>query len=130
MARDAVDDVVDQWRRERPDLPMEAMATLGRLGEFDVLAGLRRAGPPYVAAPSRLTRMPMLSPAAMTNRLDRLETAGLVALTDAGFATVDAAVTDHVALEEELLGPLTAAQRRGLDDGLRALLASLEAGRG
>jgi DNA-binding MarR family transcriptional regulator len=166
VARDAVDEFVDQWRRERPDLPLEAMGTLGRLGrvmgmgvrlieanlarhglrlgEFDVLAGLRRLGPPYVAAPSRLTRMLMLSPAAMTNRLDRLEAAGLVerrpdpddrrsvlvALTDAGFAAVDAAVTDHVALEEEILGSLTAAQRRGLDGGLRALLASLEAGRG
>lgn len=165
MPEDAVDEFIAQWRRERPDLPLEAMGTLGRLGrvmglgvrlieanlarhglrlgEFDVLAALRRLGPPHVAAPSRLTRMVMLSPAAMTNRLDRLEEAGLVerrpdpadrrgilvALTEAGFARIEAAVTDHVALEEEILGALSADQRRGLDDALRALLAAVEARR-
>jgi DNA-binding MarR family transcriptional regulator len=162
---DAVDRFIAQWRRERPDLPLDAMATVGRLGrvsalgetvieanlrrhglrigEFDVLAALRRLGAPHVAPPSVLTRMLMLSPAAMTNRLDRLEAAGLVerrpapgdrrsvhvALTDAGLARVDAAATDHVALEEDLLSALTAPQRRALDDALRALLAALEARR-
>jgi DNA-binding MarR family transcriptional regulator len=158
---DAVDEFIAQWRRERPDLALDAMATVGRLGrvagigervieanlrrhglrlgEFDVLAALRRMGAPHVAAPSRLTRMLMLSPAAMTNRLDRLEQAGLierrpapddrrstpVALTDAGFAAVDAAVTDHVALEQEILSALSPDQRRALDDALRVLLATL-----
>jgi DNA-binding MarR family transcriptional regulator len=84
----------------------------------------------------------MLSPAAMTNRLDRLETAGLVrrephptsrrsllvSLTDEGRRVVDAAVTEHVANEEALLAGLTAAQRRQLDDLLRRLLASFESG--
>jgi DNA-binding MarR family transcriptional regulator len=97
---DAVDRVIAQWRQERPDLELGAMATIGRLGrliahlaprveaallrhglttgEFDVLAALRRGGAPHQQTPSELSGTLMLSPAAMTNRLDRLEASGLV----------------------------------------------------
>lgn len=163
--RDAVDDLVDQWRHERPDLSpdgLAAMATIGRLGrfaalvaprveqvfaghglrtgEFDVLAALRRAGEPHVLTPTRLSRSLMLSPAAMTHRLDRLDDAGwverrldpenrrsiLVSLTDAGRELVDRAVADHVAHEQRILGPLDADDRAVLDALLRRLLAGLE----
>lgn len=162
MSADAVSLFMEQWRRERPDLPLAAMETLGRFGrvmalatrrieatlgghglrvaEFDVLASLRRLGPPYVATPSQLTRTLMLSPAGMTSRLDKLEAGGLierrpdpadrrsllVVLTDAGLASVDAAVADHVATEEAILAALTDAQRHALDDALTTLLAALE----
>ncbi|MEU0539548.1 MarR family transcriptional regulator [Nocardia sp. NPDC005978] len=97
---DAVDVITAQWRRERPDLELEAMAIIGRLGrlaavagkridavfgahglqrgEFDVLAALRRSGKPYRLNPSVLADTMMLSRAGMTSRLDRLEKAGLV----------------------------------------------------
>ncbi|TLG15597.1 MarR family transcriptional regulator [Nocardia cyriacigeorgica] len=97
---DAVDAIAAQWRRERPDLELEAMAVLGRLarfealarreieavftahglqrGEFDVLAALRRVGEPFELSPSVLADTLMLSRAGMTGRLDRLESAGLV----------------------------------------------------
>lgn len=163
---DAVDRLVEQWRRERPDLDVAAMATIGRLGrlsalagpvveaglaahgltigEFDVLAALRRAGAPFTLTPTVLARTLMLSAAAMTNRLDRLEAAGLVTreldpgnrrsirvtLTRAGRERVDAAVTDHVAHEERLLAPLSAEDRRTLDALLRKLLAGIEAAAG
>jgi DNA-binding MarR family transcriptional regulator len=159
---DHVDRLVEQWQRERPDLDLDAMALLGRLGrlqalagreveavlqqhglnvgEFDVLAALRRAGAPNEMAPSALARLVMLSPAGMTNRVDRLEAAGLVerradpedrrsqriALTAAGRKLVDAAVTDHVANEVELLSPLTKAERKELDRLVRKLLGPLE----
>lgn len=162
---DAVDRYIAQWRAERPDLPLDAMGTFGRLGrllgvagpliervfaahglttgDFDVLASLRRSGEPWTLTPSVLARGLMLSPAAMTNRLDRLEAAGLVdraldpdnrrsmrvSLTAQGRATVDAAVTEHVANEERLLDALTADERRTLDHLLRTLLAALEAER-
>jgi DNA-binding MarR family transcriptional regulator len=160
---DEIDAFIEQWRTERPDLGagLEAMALFGRLGrlaavagpaiegvllrhgvttgEFDVLAALRRAGTPFTLTPTVLARMLMLSPAAMTNRLDRLERAGLVersvdpgnrrstlvALSAQGRATVDDAVTEHVANEARLLGGLTDTQRRTLDDLLRLLLATL-----
>ncbi|WP_019925654.1 MarR family winged helix-turn-helix transcriptional regulator [Nocardia sp. BMG111209] len=104
---DAIDEIVAQWRRERPDLDLEAMAILGRIGrlyqlgeraietvftahglgrgEFDVLAALRRAGEPFELNPSVLADTLMLSRAGMTSRLDRLESAGLVRrIADAG----------------------------------------------
>lgn len=98
--RDDVDDIVEQWRRERPDLRPEPMAIFGRIyrlarlvgdeqertyarwsisrGEFDVLATLRRAGEPYTRAPKALAASMMLTSGGMTGRLDRLERAGLV----------------------------------------------------
>src|SRR5687768_6871052 len=97
---DHVDQLIEQWRKERPDLTLVPMAIFGRLGrlyalatrsieavvrehgldigEFDVLAALRRSGPPFAMTPSALSRTLMLSPSGMTNRLDRLESAGLV----------------------------------------------------
>lgn len=104
---DAIDAIVTQWRRERPDLDLEAMAIVGRLGrlhlvaeravervfvdhglqrgEFDVLAALRRSGEPFELNPSVLADTLMLSRAGMTGRLDRLESAGLVRrIADAG----------------------------------------------
>jgi DNA-binding MarR family transcriptional regulator len=164
MPADVVSTFIEQWRRERPDLTLDAMATLGRFGrvmglatrriestlgahglrlaEFDVLASLRRIGPPYTVTPSQLTRTLMLSPAGVTSRLDKLEASGLVerradpgdrrsllvVLTDAGFAAVDAAVTDHVATEEGILAALTPRQRAALDGALQVLLSSLETG--
>jgi DNA-binding MarR family transcriptional regulator len=97
---DRADTAVEQWRRERPDLPSLPMALLGRLseaaervmrdhmnplfaeaglqpGEFDVLATLRRAGEPYMLSPTRLYEALMISSGGMTARLDRLERAGL-----------------------------------------------------
>ncbi len=98
--RDAIDVILDQWRRERPDLDLSAMGLLGRLwqasallapqveevfarhglrrGEFDVLTALRRAGEPYTLIPSELADTLMMSRAGMTNRVDRLEQSGLI----------------------------------------------------
>ncbi|WP_343716313.1 MarR family winged helix-turn-helix transcriptional regulator [Inquilinus sp.] len=92
---------VEQWGRERPDLPALPMAIFGRLsdaaervmrdhmnplfaevglqpGEFDVLATLRRSGDPCMLSPTRIYEALMISSGGMTARLDRLERAGLV----------------------------------------------------
>ena len=159
---DHVDRIVEQWRRERPDLDMSALALLGRLvraahladlelaagvagfglqpGWFDLLAALRRAGPPYELNPTSLMEATMLSSGGITKRLDRLVEAGLaerrpdpddrrgtlVRLTPKGRAVVDRALEAHVANEERLLGPLGASDRRSLDRLLRRLLAGLD----
>jgi DNA-binding MarR family transcriptional regulator len=159
---DRVDEVVGQWRRERPDLNTAALALFGRLlrvaqlvdaelapalrdhglqpGWFDLLAALRRAGPPYELNPTELMRATLVSSGGMTKRLDRLEEAGLVErspdpgdrrgtrvrLTRAGKTVIDKMVDIHVANEERLLRALSAADRRTLDKLLRALLADLE----
>ena len=159
---DHVDRLIEQWARERPDLELGSMATIGRLGrlhallsrtiadvfaghglqigEFDVLAALRRSGEPFVMKPSDLARMLMLSPAGMTNRVDRLEAAGwierrndpddrrssLVRLTEDGRELVDRAVTDHVANEARVLEPLSPTERAALDRALRTLLRQFD----
>lgn len=95
-----VDDLMDQWRRVRPDLDISPQAVFGRLhqladqtrsqlvlgystfgvgeGEFDVLAALRRAPHPEGLAPGEIARYTMVTSGAATKRLDRLEEAGLV----------------------------------------------------
>ncbi|WP_285488982.1 MarR family winged helix-turn-helix transcriptional regulator [Amycolatopsis taiwanensis] len=159
---DAIDAVVEAWVRERPDLDLDAIAVAGRLGrvglllapaqetvftafglqkgEFDVLASLRRSGEPYTLRPSQLSATLMLTRAGMTNRLDRLETAGLVErtldpadrrsfrvrLTDKGYATVEDAMTAHTANVTRLLSALSEEQLGTLDGLLRILLRALE----
>ena len=108
------------------------------VGEYLVLAALRRAGPPYrmnptalygsvhpvvrrhdqAARPSRASR-PRRAP-ARSSRSAR--SAG--GLTDRGRELVDAAVVDHLANQERLLGALSASERGKLSDLLRKLLAS------
>lgn len=98
---DAVDRIVDQWRRERPDLDPSPMLLIGRLhrlaglleaelrpvfaeaglgdGDFDVLATLRRAGAPFLLTPGQLAEQTMVTTGATTKRLDRLQARGLIA---------------------------------------------------
>jgi DNA-binding MarR family transcriptional regulator len=161
-SRDHVDEIVTQWRRERPDLDVAPLALFGRLfrvvhladaalgpefakhglqpGWFDLLAALRRSGAPYELNPTELMRATLISSGGITKRLDRLEEAGLVErrpdpedrrgtrvrLTRRGRAVIDRVIEVHVANEGRLLGPLSAADRRALDDLLRSLLSGLE----
>jgi DNA-binding MarR family transcriptional regulator len=159
---DHIDRILDQWRSERPELHTGALGLIGRLmrtavlaeevlveplrerglepGWFDVLAALRRTGPPYELNPKRLMETVMLSSGGMTKRLDRLERAGLVKrgpdpgdrrgtlvrLTARGKRMADRTVDLHIANEERLLEPLDEAERHALDGLLRKLLTELE----
>jgi DNA-binding MarR family transcriptional regulator len=98
--RDHLDEIVAQWRRERPDLNVAPLGLMGRLlraanladatfaegiaeyglqpGWFDLLAALRRTGAPYELNPTQLVRATLISSGGMTKRLDRLTEAGLV----------------------------------------------------
>jgi DNA-binding MarR family transcriptional regulator len=99
-APDRVDDIIEQWQNERPDLDVSGMAIIGRIGrleklirprlnaafaehgleswEFDVLATLLRSGSPHQLTPGALLESTMITSGAMTNRIDRLEHRGLV----------------------------------------------------
>lgn len=153
---------VEQWKRERPDLDVSPMLVLGRLneassliarerlaplfarfglqaGEFDVLATLRRSGQPYALTPTALYEATMVTSGAMTNRLDRLEKAGLtlrgphpndrrgivVQLTEKGLALINEALAAHVANEHEILAGLTGAERETLAQLLEKLIGSV-----
>jgi len=163
QGRDEVDDLVAAWRAERPDLevqPMQVLSRVARLArhldrarrsafaahdlepwEFDVLAALRRQGRPYELSPGALLRTTLVTSGTMTNRVDRLEQAGLVrrrpdpadkrgvlvTLTPAGQARVDAALAGLLEAEQALLAPLPEPSRHTLADLLRTLLAPLDA---
>jgi len=152
---DHVHRIQQAWSRERPDLDVRPQGVIGRLhrlaghlteqlclvyrrhglgeGEFDVLATLRRAGPPYERAPGELAAHTMVTTGAMTKRIDRLEHDGLVtrrrstadgrgrvvALTAAGRELIDKAFTEHMRNERRLLDMLTPEEA----DQLEALLA-------
>ncbi|MBB3139796.1 MarR family winged helix-turn-helix transcriptional regulator [Halomonas organivorans] len=97
---DAVDDVLAQWRAERPDLDASPMGVIGRIfraqrrlekalrdnfaafdlqhHEFDILATLRREGAPFRMTAGALVKSSMVTYGAITNRIDRLEAKGLV----------------------------------------------------
>ena len=99
-ADDHIEETISAWRRERPGLDLSGMAVVARLlrvahrfdeaqdeffsalglkpGWLDVLAALRRSGEPYRLTPTKLAEEALISTAGMTNRLDRLEQAGLV----------------------------------------------------
>jgi DNA-binding MarR family transcriptional regulator len=160
---DHVAGVRAEWAREWPELdtePIDVVARIGRLAQFlddglnrvfaphgirregwDVLASLRRAGPPYRASPTVLYRRLMRTSGAMTNRLHRLERAGLIArvpdpedargrlveLTSAGHRLVEELAPLHLANERALLAALTVQEQRELAALLAKLLAAFEA---
>jgi DNA-binding MarR family transcriptional regulator len=159
--RDGVDLILEQWQRERPDLDASPIGVIGRIsrlareleqrlepvyaeqglepGWYDVLATLRRYGPPYRLRPTEFSSALMLTSSGTTKRLDRLERAGLIArtpdpddrrgtlitLTAAGRELVDAASEAHLANEHRLLGSLSEGERERLAALLRKLLAGL-----
>lgn len=162
MEPDYIDTYIAEWRRERPDLDATPMGIIGRIGrlsrlfdaallvvfsrygvtsgEFEVLTALRRAGEPYLLAPSELARAMLLSAGAMTNRIDRLVEAGLVERTDdpqdrrgtpvrltpRGLSLIDQAIGDHFANEQQLLAALAADEQEQLAALLRTLIDSFE----
>ncbi len=95
-----VNRVLEQWRRERPDLEVGPMGLTGRLkrigrhleremeksfaahdlnlASFDVLATLRRSGAPYRLSPGDLMTKTMVTSGPMTHRVDQLVRAGHV----------------------------------------------------
>ena len=161
--RDAVDDILDQWARERPDLDATPIGVIGRMsrlaralearlepvyadhgleaGWHDLLATLRRQGPPFTLRPTDLTNASMLTSSGTTKRLDKLESAGLIrrepdpndrrgtliALTPAGRELIDSVTAAHLANERRLLEALDEGEKRVLADLLRKLLHSLPA---
>ena len=111
------------------------------LWEFDVLSALRRSGPPYQLSPGQLVSQTLVTSGTMTNRVDRLTARGfverspdpndrrgvIVALTEAGRETVDAALADLLARERELLSRLSERDRSTLAALLRELLEPFDA---
>jgi DNA-binding MarR family transcriptional regulator len=159
---DHVDFVTQQWAIAMPELDASSMAIFGRMlrimkhlakiraealapfgfrdGEFDVLATLRRAGSPFCLSPTQLYKSLLVTSGAMTNRLNHLEEAGLiarvadaqdkrsslVALTAAGQEKIEQALQVHTQTQNTLLATLEPAQRQQLSALLSQLLVASE----
>lgn len=165
MEKDTIDEILDQWTEERPDLDTASLGVVIRvmtlyrsfsrqatralepldleLWEYDVLSALRRQGAPYELPATRLARETDLSSGAMTNRIDRLETRGLVrrnpdrndrrgvnvSLTAKGRKLIDKAIQHRLDSARDSLKALDAEQQRELAGLLRkAVLAAPDAG--
>ncbi len=150
-----------QWAREYPGLETGPMVLLGRLGEaaqviardhlnplfasfglqpgeFDVLATLRRSGAPYALTPTALYEAAMISSGSMTNRIDRLEKAGLVerqphpsdkrgtlvALTAKGLTLIERAVVAHVENQKNVVSALDCDEQAQLSSLLAKLVGT------
>ena len=155
---DDVDQIVAAWQVQRPDLdtsPLHVLSRLTRVSaqldtarakafrdhdldswEFDVLAALRRAGPPFTLSAGTLATQTHVTSGTMTTRVDRLLERGfvtrfpdendrrgvLVALTPAGQSGVDGAIKDLLEQEKTALEALGPKEREQLADLLRKLL--------
>ena len=98
--RDSVDQKLEVWRREIPELDTRTEGIVDRInvlqrvirkthddtleefgltwGEVQVLSSIRYGGAPYQSTPGRLATQLGLSSGAMTARLDKMEDAGLI----------------------------------------------------
>jgi DNA-binding MarR family transcriptional regulator len=156
--RDQLDQMLEVWAREIPDLePLtegiveriqilskgfdrsmdETLETIGLdRRAFYVLGKLRSAGPPYRRTPGQLAARMRLSSGAMTNRLDRMEAAGLIRRlpdpsdrrgtliepTEAGHAAWDRTVGTQAVREARIASVLDADERAELHGLLRRLM--------
>jgi DNA-binding MarR family transcriptional regulator len=162
MADDFVDWVLERWTDERPDLDLSSISVVGRLlritslledrferffrehgfsfWAFTVLTALRRAGEPYRLTPSQLQAAGMVSAAAVTKRIGRLEQLGLVervpdpndrrgtlvSLTKRGLKLIDTLGERYLEEERTVIAALDTEQRAALAQLLKQLLLELE----
>jgi DNA-binding MarR family transcriptional regulator len=160
--RDHVDRFLESIRDELPDLDLEVEGIVDRInglgrrikrvmeetltersltwGEWRVLGLLRHTAPEYRRSPGYLAVHAELSSGAMTNRLDRLEEAGLirrlpdptdrrgiqVELTAAGIKAYDESTSAQAAKEALIASALTAKEKQELNNLLRRLMLVAE----
>jgi DNA-binding MarR family transcriptional regulator len=160
--QDGVDAVEVAWRRERPDLDVSSVGIVTRIWRIgrhlerhrkerleslgtdrvtlDVLATLRRSGPPYRRTAGELMRSALITSGGVSQRLEKLERAGLVVrhvhgedrrrvdveLTPAGVELVDSVVASVLEHETKLLSRLSTQDQAQLRDLLRRLLGEFE----
>lgn len=162
MDDDSVDAIQAAWRRERPEVDVSSIAiitriwrlahhlgaaraqTLAALGTdastLDALATLRRSGPPYRLTAGEMQRRSLVTAGAISQRLDKLEEAGLVCrqrdsndrriihicLTPRGRRLVDRVFAAIMEQEQLLLRSLTGPERERLEPLLKRWLSAFE----
>jgi DNA-binding MarR family transcriptional regulator len=160
--RDHIDEVIAKWRLERPELDLAPVEIIGRMGRvmefvdraleskfeefgisratFDVLAALRRNGPPYKMTQRDLMRSLMRTSGSMSLRIAALEKQNFITrqtveddrrsifviLTTKGSTLLDSIIPEHLANETALLAGLNIPERAELVALLRKWLSTLE----
>ena len=158
---DAVDQLIEAWKETRPDLDPAPLGIVGRvivlaqhleksvavalsehgitLGQFDILATLRRHGPKGGMTPTQLLGCVMLSSGGMTSRLDTLERSEwivrcpdpndrrgvIIELTPKGKKLIDIATATRFDEAARSLPSLDAVDREKLEGLLRDWLEKL-----
>jgi DNA-binding MarR family transcriptional regulator len=143
-------DIAAAWRRERPGAPtdsVELFTPIVRLAKLltddrtrvlraagidsatlDLLSVLRRAGPPYKLTTRELAERTLVTAGAISQRVARAETEGLVTrapdpsghkavavtLTNAGHEVIERSVDAVLSRDSELAGGLSAEEREVL----------------
>jgi DNA-binding MarR family transcriptional regulator len=161
-SKDEIDRMVASWESEVPGVDLEIEAAVQRINwifrrirrrmdetlgdhhlsyeEWGLLGHLKRPGPPYTSTPGKLAEMQGLSSGAMTNRLDRLEEAGLirrrpdqndrrsfqVELTDRGHEVWLDTVHAQAAKEAAIGAALNGRELAQLNNLLRKVLSGFE----
>ena len=165
VSEDGIDRVEQAWRRERPDIDVSSVGVISRIWRvsrhlererkerlaelgtdrvtLDVLAMLRRSGPPYRRTAGELTHASLITSGGVSQRLDKLERAGMVTrhihpedrrrvdveLTSAGMMLVDSVLAELMEHESKLLDELSDEEKDDLRRTLKRLLARFEPGR-
>jgi DNA-binding MarR family transcriptional regulator len=155
------DDIASAWAREAPGVPVASIGILTRIWQaakllsderrrtlaaigmdaatMDLLSTLRRAGPPYRVSTRELAARSLVTPGAVTQRVDRAQASGLVRrlpaegksrvvmieLTGRGHQHVEQAVGSVLSYEQGLVDVLEPAQQAELGRLLAMLLAGL-----
>lgn len=159
---DPMNKIIAQWRQCCPELDTRSMEIAGRIllaasllqnrlepvfrqhgvssGGFDVLATLRRQGPPFELSPTDLYKALLITSGTMTHRLDGLEKQGLVErishphdrrgllvrLTDKGLSVIDTLIKAHLENEKRLFAPISARDAKSLTKILGKWIETLE----
>lgn len=159
---DAVDGKLQTWAKELPDLDLATEGIVARIqhlekrlkrsmedtlgefhlnyGEWVVLGALRSVGAPYRRSAGALAKILDLTSGAMTNRLDRMEAAGLVRrvpdpddrrgvqieITERGRTLWEDAVGIQAAKEQLIASALSGREKEQLNALLRRLVLSFE----
>jgi len=157
-----IDETIRTWSNERPDLDFGSMELslklnsvvravsdevasqledLGvNLGEFDVLATLRRQGRGAKVTPKEIAAATFVTPSGLTNRLARLEKMGLISrqadprdgrgalikITAAGKRVADRGIEIVVATQDRYMNELTEQMKKGLDRSMTRLIKTLD----
>jgi DNA-binding MarR family transcriptional regulator len=110
------------------------------LGEFDVLATLRRHGRGAKLTPKEIAAATFVTPSGLTSRLARLEKMGLITreadpsdgrgalikITAAGKRLADQGIEIVVAIEDRFINELPTQMKKGLDQSMTRMIKTLD----